>query len=267
VKGEPTNVLLDKDLIRSGFSVPMASKIKRIVMCTKALDKRGKTHFAMTAPGPIAIVGLDTGTKEVASKFLGTKELICAYHKVTGKLADVKKTAEAADKEWDTVRDSIETATNHPKIRTLIIDTGTEVWELLRLARFGKLAQVMPHQYGPVNKEMRDLVKRAYEREDLNVIWIHKLKKQYSQNKKGEDSWNGSYDLAGYSDIPYLVDLTLEHYWVSPTEDEPGRFGIHVTGVGRQTPDVCGLKLEGDDCNFQMLAMMLYPDVDPAWWV
>jgi hypothetical protein len=114
---------------------------------------------------------------------------------------------------------------------------------------------------------MRDLVKRAYEREDLNVIWVHKLKKQYKQNRKGEDSWTGAYDMAGYGDMPYLVDCTLEHYWAEATEDAPGRFGVRVVGVSRQTPDVCGLELEGDLCNFQTLASMIYPDVDPAWWL
>lgn len=261
-------MLLDPALIKAGFSVPQIPKTQRVVVCSRARDKRGKTHWAMTAPGPIAVVGLDTGTKEVASKFIGKKELICAYHKITGRLPDISKTREAAEREWDTVRESLIAATNHPKIRTLVVDTGTEIHELLRLARFGKLEQVMPHHYGPVNKEMRDLVKLAYDREDLNVIWIHKEKKQYKANKKGEDSWTGFYDMAGYADMPYLVDVTIEHYWKDPDPDEgtPGRFGIKVVGVGRQTPDVCGLELEGDDCNFQMLAMMLYPEVDPAWW-
>jgi hypothetical protein len=259
-------MLLDSTLIKAGFSVPVVPKTKRIVICTKALDKRGKTHFALTAPGPLAIVGLDTGTREVASKFIGQKELICAYHRVTGKTLNQNETMEKAEAEWETVKGSLTVAMDHPRVRTLIVDTGTEVWELLRLARFGRLESVLPHHYGPVNKEMRDLVKRAYEREDLNVIWIHKLKKEYKEGKKGDSHWTGNYDLAGYGDIPYLVDLTLEHYWVSPTEDEPGRFGIRVTGVGRQTPDVCGLELEGPECTFQMLAAMLYPEVDPTWW-
>lgn len=260
-------MILDPTLIKAGFVVPQPPKTKRVVVCTKALDKRGKTHWALTAPGPIAIVGLDTGTKEIAAKFLGRKELICAYHKVSGRLASVAETQNKAEGEWESVKTSIIAATDHPRVRTLMIDTGTEVHELLRLARFGKLEQVLPHHYGPVNKEMRDLVKRAYEREDLNVIWIHKLKKEYKENRKGESNWTGSYEMAGYADIPYLVDVTLEHYWVNPTEDAPGRFGVRVTGVGRQTPDVCGLELEDDMCNFPTLANMLYPEVDPAWWL
>ncbi len=259
-------MILDAQLIKAGFKVPVKPKHQRLVICTRARDKRGKTHFALTAPGPIAVVALDTGTKEVATKFLDKKELICSYHKVTGRLDSIADTQKTAEREWELVKEAINVATDHPKVRTLMVDTGTEVHELVRLARFGKLEQVLPHHYGPVNKEMRDLVKRAYDREDLNVVWIHKEKKQYKQNKKGEDSWTGDYDMAGYADMPYLVDVTIEHYWVNPTEDAPGRFGIRVTGVGRQTPDVCGLELEGDDCNFAMLATMLYPEVDPSWW-
>jgi len=260
-------MILDTNLIRAGFAVPTLPKTKRVVVCSRALDKRGKTHWAIEkSPPPVAIVGLDTGTKEVAAKFLKSKELICAYHKISGKLASQADTIARAEQEWAAVKQSILTATQHPRVRTLVVDTGTEVYELVRLAHFGRLESVKPHHYGPVNKEMRDLVKAAYEREDLNVIWVHKMKKQYAQNKKGDDSWTGGYEMAGFSDMPFLVDVTIENYWVNPTEDAPGRFGFRVTGVGRQTPDVCGLELEGADCNFQMLAMLLYPEVDPAWW-
>lgn len=260
-------MILDPTLIKAGFLVPQVPKTKRVVLCTRALDKMGKTHFAVDgAPPPVAIVALDTGTKEVASKFIGRKELICSYHRVTGRMASIGETQEVAAKEWDQVKQSIIAATEHPKVRSLVVDTGTEVHELVRLAHFGKLEQVLPHHYGPVNKELRNLVKMAYDREDLNVFWIHKMKKQYGQNKKGEDSWTGKYEMAGFSDMPYLCDLTLEHYWSPATPERSGRFGVRVSGVSRQTPDVCGLELEGDDCNFPTLAMMLYPEVDPSWW-
>jgi len=259
-------MILDATLTKAGFSVPQPPSTRRVVVCSRGLDKRGKTHWAMTAPGPMAIVALDTGTKEVANKFLGNKDLICAYYRVSGPYNDRTAAQEAAEKEWNAVKTSIVTAIQHPKLRTLVVDTGTELWELLRLAWFGKLDHVMPQHYGPVNREMRDLVKGAYERDDLNVVWVHKVKKQYVQNKKGEDSWNGTYEMAGFGDMPYLADITIEHYWRNATEDQPGRFGMRVVGVGRQTPDVCGLELEGEDCTFGMLATLLYPDVDPKWW-
>ena len=36
---------------------------------------------------------------------------------------------------------------------TVVMDTASEAHELSRLAAFGKLTQVMPHHYGPVNAE------------------------------------------------------------------------------------------------------------------
>ena len=124
-------MILDSQLIKAGFKVPVQSTARRVVLCTRARDKRGKTHFALTAPGPIAVVALDTGTKEVAGKFLGQKELICSYHKITGRGDDIEKTRNTAEREWEAVKSAIIAATDHPKIRTLM-DTGTEVHELVR---------------------------------------------------------------------------------------------------------------------------------------
>ncbi len=45
------------------------------------------------------------------------------------------------------------------EIKSIVIDTASEAWELVRLARFGKLTQVMPQHYGPVNTEFRDMIK------------------------------------------------------------------------------------------------------------
>ena len=249
-------------LLKAGFRAVKATEARRLVLCTSARDKLGKTHWAFTAPGPIAAIATDTGTEEVAGKCMGQKEIILS----TIDVSDIDSQDDAR-REWEKLSGAIIAGMDNPKVRTLVVDTGTEVYETLRLAKFGKLSQVMPHNYVEVNKIMRNLVKRAYQRPDLNCIWIHKQKKEYRQNKKGEDSWTGRYEYAGFGDAPYLVDMKVEHYFVEPNGEEAGRFGVRVVGVSRQTPDVTGLELEGDMCSFGTLAQMVYPDVPPEYWL
>jgi len=55
----------------------------------------------------------------------------------------------------------------------VVVDTGTGVWEMRRLSKFGKLIQVPPVLYMQCNSEMSILVSKAM-KSDKNVIWIHR---------------------------------------------------------------------------------------------
>jgi len=91
-------------------------------------------------------------------------------HPDIGRSSDSEKAKGRALTEWTRMKDAAYAIIDNLKFRTLIFDTGTEAWELCRMARFGKLAQVMPQHYTEVNSEFRALVKAAYERKDLNVF-------------------------------------------------------------------------------------------------
>ncbi len=134
------------------------------------------------------------------------------------------------------------------------------------MARFGRLESIKPHHYGEVNREFRDLVKLAeQERRDLNAIWIHKMKKEYRQNKKGDDSWTGKYEPAGFSDMAFLADVVVEHD-CKLKEGGGVEFSIFMPKVARQLPDIAGLELAGDLETFETLAMMLYPESSLEDW-
>ena len=149
-------------------------------------------------------------------------------------------------------------------IRSYVWDTATDIWEMFRLHKFGKLTQVKPFHYGPVNADFRSLVKDMYEaRENLNFIAIHKNKKQYVSKGDKDGQWNGKYERAGFDDFRYLADICLEHYYNQG-------FGVRVipgAGVGaRQSADLADLELEEDECSFFWLATYMFPDVDLEHW-
>ena len=110
-------------------------------------------------------------------------------------------------KEWNDTLEKLvanyHTALRDARIRTIIIDTATELWELMRLARFGKLSQVQPHHYGPVNAEFRDILRKAYDT-DKNLILVHKQKPEYINDKR-----TGGVERAGFGDIPYIVQVNM----------------------------------------------------------
>ena len=102
------------------------------------------------------------------------------------------------------------------------------------MAAFGKLTQVMPHFYGPVNSELRDMIRKAY-RGSKNLILLHKMKERYALSKKeGKEVRTGDMERAGWSKVGYEVQAELRTY-----RDEDGGFGIKVRNC-RHRADLMG---------------------------
>lgn len=244
-----------------GFAEPTLQTRFCLNVCSSGLEKRGKTYWAFTAPEPIVALSTDTGTEEIAEGFRK------AGKKVALTRVRVPREAEsigAKEKEWATAVKVIAAVIKSPHIRTFIVDTGTEFWELLRLARFGKLAQVQPYHYGPVNAEMRDIVKELCELRNLNTVWVHKHKKEYGPNKKGDDAWTGRYERGGFGDMAFLCGTVLEHRRV--TEDNVTKFSTIVQDSRYQAETLIGVELEGEMNNFATMAQLSFPDSNESDW-
>jgi len=228
-----------KSLESVGFTTERSTPKRRMLLSICGREKQGKTHFALTAPGPIALIDMDIGTEGVIEKFADKK----IYY------LDFKPPEDRAlaESDWDRLVEGYSAVLEHPEIRTLIWDTATEGWELLRMARFGKLSQVMPHAYGPVNAEWRRLIRKAYDA-DVNLILLHKMKRMYVNDK-----WNGKYERSGFSDIGFLAQCNAE---VSRNA-ETGEFRCHVID-SRQNPDLAGMDLEGPMCTFETLLDLVF---------
>jgi hypothetical protein len=270
-----------------GFTVPSMSVVDRLVVSVTAPEKAGKTHWSLTAPGPIAMVTTDTGSEEIVRKFLKAnpkKEIYVNPFSVPEKVS--KSDIDEYKKGWVRMQNVIEALCADKCFRTLVGDTGTEIWELCRLAAFGKLGQVLPQHYVAVNSEFREIVKMLYARPDLNVIFLHKTKKQYVKGKDDKDSWNGKWERSGFGDLPYLVDVNLDLKFAgkktaaeikeleAQNVSEPelsapwkgaDRFSMSIADC-RQNPDVSGEVFRGDMCSFPWLAGMVFPESDPMYW-
>jgi hypothetical protein len=157
----------------------------------------------------------------------------------------------AAEKELAKLEAAYQTALR--QARTIVVDSATEMWELLRVAAFGKLQQVMPHMYAPVNQEMVRLIKLAYD-SDANLILIHRLKAEWINDRR-----TGNYEFSGMRDVPFLVQC---HARLWQADD-----GYHMKiNKCRQNSSIVGLELVNQMIDFKTLAQFVFPDSEEKDW-
>jgi hypothetical protein len=264
-------------LAKMGLKRVVENTNRRLILSTSAHDKCGKTHFATTAPGPIFYLNTDQGDEGVLDKCIAQhknkvifkKDLFVPRGKKESKQAVYEKLWTEFIEVWEAVCDS-------GKFRTVVIDTGTDLWTLIRLARFGKLEQVRPENYAPVTAEFEEAMNLPKQYPTLNALYLHKKKKIYLEGKDGNgkrtSNFTGKYEPGGCSSMAYIVQVNLEHYRLDQQPDGSRPFGIRVVN-NRLNPDCDGLELTsgdpdfGDQCSFKDLAMNIYPDTTERDWL
>ncbi len=253
----------------------------RLIIVASAPQKSGKTHFGLSAPAKkrgkragLGYFAIDRGDEGVIQKFQKDKEIYRCELRVDiprpsargYSQAELDKTSENASRLWDKFLDRYNYALEH--FRSIVIDTDTELWEIHRLARFGKLEQVKPHHYGIPNNEHRELFRMAYDT-DVNLIVLQKMKDEYV-----DDKFTGRLKAAGFKDAPYQAQVNVR---LGRLSDEAGGFLFSATiesstketpgGGCRLNPDVEGLVLTQPDCSFASLAQVVLPDSDEKDWL
>ena len=247
-KGTQFNATPDK------VSIP-----RRVVMAITGKYGSGKTHLACTAPGAIAYYNFDKGDEGVVDKAIAAGKVIYKINypvpEALKKQGDAEAIKAAASDIWAKHDADYETSFR-AGFATDIVDTATEQYELLRLARFGKTEQVNKYAYGPVNAEYRRFIRRALDNSSTNLILLHRTKKTYVN-----DSWNGHYERAGFGDLGFIVQIELEsHYDVEKKE-------FYATVVrSRHNPSIIGQSFRGPMCTFPIIAASTFPGTTPMDW-
>jgi hypothetical protein len=233
----------------------------RMVLDVSGAQGSGKTDFALSAPGPIGIINLDFGLEGVVEKWARKKDIYAFDFAIpfSAALPGSPFTAIGSEalKVWEEVARTFRACLK--ECRTTILDTGSEAWSLLRLARLGKLTQIMPVMYTAVNAEFRQLSQLALQQTTCNVIYTHKIKAVYENEQKTEKM-----ERAGFSDIGYDVqaEIRAERDLTKPLDEQ---FGLVVEKC-RVNPKVSGRRFGGNNVSFQDVAAAIYPDVPPEVW-
>lgn len=248
-----------------GFVEPVPLIPRRVIIAVDGLEKQGKTHFAFTAPHPIAYFDFDTGSEGVREKFQAKGKRIYVPDPPFNISQDDTKDENA--KEWTRFSDRYLDAIRSGEVRTVIIDTATEAWELKRLADHGKLTQVLPVHYTKTNAGYRDIIRAAFESTTTNLILLHKLKAEWREGKEGgKANKTGRFERAGFGETGFLVQANFLAYRV-PANERTDQNGV-VLEQGwrllvkdcRQNPDMAGMEFQNDTISFPLIAAMMLAD-------
>ena len=249
-----------KQPLKGSRKVEQVSK-RRLFVEVGGLQKQGKTHFLFSAPGPIAYFDFNNRSDYVADKFCDEKEIhMYEYGRTKGMEMSVWRAV------WDEFVTDFKAAVAHPEIRTIGIDTDTDLWEIRRIAQFGRASSV-PTAYSALNKDLRDLFNMV-RHTDKNLVVLTEMKKKYVtrivRTPKGEHeqaSWDGTYEMVGWSGTPYKVDMVCStSYDVAEKE-----FVLNIINSGIQ-PGLAGEEYSGIDCSFPIVAMDVFPDTTLEYW-
>lgn len=235
---------------------------RRMVVSLDGMAKDGRTRFCCTAPGPISIHSFDNGYVGVVEQFADKKDIYPFDYAIplSARLPGSGLTAlvDPSAKLWTEFVEDFRAALD--SMRTVVVDPLGSAWELLRLARLGKLAQVVPVQYTAVNAEFRQLVQLALSApKKPNVIFIHRLKAIYQDDKK-----TGNFERAGFGDIGYDVETVLR------TSRDYTKTGVEqfslVIEECRANFGASGKRFLGEDIDFAKVAMAIYPSTKEEDW-
>ena len=240
------NEQIVKQLETMGFDDTIRERPRRLVASVDGMPKTGKTHFALTAPEPIFFINIDIGTEGVVDKFQAEGKRIYLY--------DVRVPRTASKEIWVPMWENLKKIFEkvyQVGAGSVVVDTDTEAYELARLAKFGKLVQVLPQHYAEVNNEYREVLRLAYD-SAMNSIFIHKMKPKYINNARTNE-----YEPSGMSDMEYNVQTNITMY--REDTDEGPEFSAFIKDC-RHNPIVNGEWLKGEMCSFEFLLSLIHGD-------
>lgn len=214
----------------------------------------GRTSFALTAPGPIYYIHSAEKWDGIVQKYAAEKEIqMCNFGGSFGR--DVGNIAKIANEKLIKLKAAMEDGCDHA--RTVILDTHTDGYELIRLARFGTLSPKghIGNMYAPINAEWKGIFDRFRDNPDVNIIVIGKAREQYRNDKP-----TGIIEPAGHKDFSshYGVDVAIK------TSKKKGVFtGTIEKGWFNASTE--GVALEDDMLTFSQV-MGLVTETDAGEW-
>jgi hypothetical protein len=233
---------------------------RRLIVAVDGMEKEGKTHFSLTGPRPIGHLDIDIGGEGMVEKFAEKGGLFRSVYRFETTSGNKQKIADEADVVWRGVKKDYYAGLK--AFRTMCVDTGTESWELIRLARFGALDQVLPEFYGPVNREFSRFMRAGYSH-NCNVLFTHKLKPEYERTEKKSKyapaKLTGRLKRAGWGDTGFTVQVNVTAY------REEGEFKLRIDSC-RQNAGLDGMELEGPLVSFANLATLVFPKTRLRDW-
>ncbi len=192
------------------------------------LEGTGKTRFAATAPGPIGLIALDKKSKrtfqEIASKrgvevisnekpFISDKdaiEMAITSGDDPKGLAKIKATYTSA---LTAIFDMTMAFAAHKEVQTVVVDTTSQLFEMILFSHFGRRNQIQPTSRGAANQDMIDFVNAL---RCKNLVLIHRSKEIWKPtgalDRQGQQikEPSGKFEQEGFKHIGGFLTANLE---------------------------------------------------------
>jgi len=231
-----------------------------IFMDIVGLEGQGKSSLAMTLAhvGPIGFVDIDQSSDrarrpDTKKAKAGIKVLPVRYAVAPGEDA----TKSVCGPAWLRMANQVEEAAKS-WAKGIVIDTGTEDWELIRLGSFGTLnpkGNRMDRLYGPVNARYRTHLRSVYRANSKHLVTIHQLKDEYKDvmiDGQKQSIKTGKQVPGGFKEIGYLADMRIRCF------REKGDFKAEIVlcKLAPNGPALEGQVLEDDQLDFAYIVAL-----------
>lgn len=195
--------------IGGDFSAPPPPKMQAIAMMI-GLQGSGKTTAGLSgAPGPIAFFDIDQRGRHAAQKAREEGKIIhytsIEFPTKLTKLSDVDAKA-AGQKSWDKFVRNYELAlakSQTGEIRTIVIDTVSELCEILKIAVAGR-SDKKNSDYGAskgiINSEIAKTIKMS-RNSNANLLMLARAKEEWENNQP-----SGRFTHVGVDGLAYDAD-------------------------------------------------------------
>lgn len=232
----------------------------RIIARSEGEVGSGKTHFWLTAPGPIVVQSLDQGLEGVALGEYDKKDIYPIEYDWSP-TEDLEQ--DAAIEIRDQFIKDFEYACKHA--RTVLWDKEGQVWEMFRYAEFGAPNDA-PRNYPKLNQRYMKHVNFPKSL-DINFGLIQGMKDEWktirTKKASGESvekgAATGNRIPAGFGDLGGLVHINLYH------RREDGKFYIRVGKArGPGAHDI--QDQEFANITFAELGVLAFPDTSEEDW-
>lgn len=254
-----------------------------IMIGTEGETNTGKSEFAMSAPGPGIFLCVDRGFDGMLDN-PNPPESRCNDYAFKVIQAPLPTQAGQSDylAYWKAFYEEYKKALANPDCKTVVLDGDSDTWELQRLAEFGKLTQIPSIMYVNVNAARRAMIARAWDSGKI-VIATNKIKDEYVTKRddhgnvvlkadgKEERVKSGNLVRQGFDDQDYLWQIQIRHLYKPAgvnkitKKETPQQWGLKILKC-KPNPQLQGMELWGNECNFAGLVSMIYPNVPLSSW-
>lgn len=270
---------------RNRVHLPNGRLLKPLLIGTEGETNTGKTEFLLSCPGPGIIIAMDRGFDGMLDNPHppdARREDDFAWKVIQAPL-NTTATQNTYIDYFKQFRTEFYKALDNKDAITVAIDGDSDSWELQRLADFGKLANVWPQtKYGDTYAARRAMIARAWDSGKI-VIGTNKVRDEYvtvygpdglaQKESDGSDKKvkSGNKQRQGFPDQDYLWQIQLRHLYQPPKvnpvthKEIPHKWGLKILKC-KPNPELIGLELWGEDCNFAGLVQVVFPNIPMEEW-